>query len=149
MSRPERRRIHLWLIELVAGLVIGYVVIAGPVVYTAARGWLPDVVCQTFCIPLFALFRTPAWGAVGGYLEWWWLLAGRPTSTLAYDNDLRIAIAAFAVVAATTLVYWGRTRPELRPGRCAGCGMTIQVRSFRISPRACPPACPKCPDVQH
>lgn len=67
MSRPERRRIHLWLIGLVAGLVTGYVVIAGPVVYIAARGWLPDVVYQTFCIPLFALFGTPAWGGVGGY----------------------------------------------------------------------------------
>ena len=140
MSRPERRRIHLQLVALCAGAVIGYIAIAGPVVYMGARGWLPDVLYDAFCLPLWWMFATPAWGIVGGYLEWWWQMAERPAGTLAYDKDLRIAIAIFVLIAICVVARWIRSRPELRSGRCAGCGTTVQVRSFRVYS----PACPKC-----
>ena len=147
MSRPERRRHYLWFVGLLAGLVLAYPAIAGPVVYMGARGWLPKAVCDAFFLPLWWVFATPAWGIVGDYLEWWARIATRPRNTLPYDTDLRIAIAAFALVAVSAVVYWSRTRPEFRTCRCAECGRISRVRSFRVYSRACPPTCLKCSDA--
>ena len=142
MGRSRTIRISCGVAGLLAGMVVGYVVIAGPVVYLGVRGSLPKGVFQAFCVPLFWAFGTPLWGAVGSYLGWWASMGDQGVRSSSHVSDVQVALASFALVSAVGLAYWALQRSKW-PYRCPQCGEIARMRSFRVYSRR-PLECSRC-----